>query len=246
MKSCQLVLALGMFALPGLLKAASDPVVPGITEPFLDVTLSAPVAGTVSQRRFVEGDWVKQDQVIVELDKKLEELNVTRRKLVMDTLKTDLEGTRHLFQTTKSVSKDDLDKKELEYQVAVVDYETALEQLRKRQIVAPMDGQITDIFPEVGEDCRPQEPVVRLVETRKAYLICNLEARIGHALKVGQTVPVEAEAGDASVSFNGRITYISPVVDPASGLLKIKVLLDNSDNKIRPGVAGKLRLRSTP
>jgi hypothetical protein len=31
-------------------------------------------------------------------------------------------------------------------------------------------------------------------------------------------------------------------VDPASGLLKIKVLFENPDNKIRPGVAGLLHL----
>jgi RND family efflux transporter MFP subunit len=220
-------------------------VITGITEPFLDVLLSAQASGTLRKQAFQEGDFVKKDQVILELDKTLEELAVERRKAVMDNLKTDLDGTRHLFKTTQSVSKDDLDKKELEYKVAVVDYDTALEQLKRRQIIAPMDGFISDLLLDVGEDCKPQDPMVRLVETRRCHFVCHADARAGYDLKVGQKVALEIEAGSKTVPVEGKIYYVSPVVDPASGLQKIKVLFENNDLKIRPGVPGKMRLPSS-
>lgn len=53
---------------------------------------------------------------------------------------------------------------------------------------------------------------------------------------------LEIETGLAPVAAAGKITYLSPVVDPASGLLKVKVLFDNPDNQIRPGVAGRILL----
>ncbi len=223
--------------------AQSDSGVAGITEPFLDVTVSAPVAGTVTARCFAEGDFVKKGQVILELDKALEELAVTRRKLVMETLKTDLEGTRHLFATTKSVSKDDLDKKELEYRVAEVDYRMAVEQLRRRQIMAPIDGYVTEILLEVGEDCRAQDPVLRLVDTRQCYFVANVEAKAGHGLGTGQKANLRIEAGTGPIAVAGAVTFVSPVVDPASGLLKVKILFVNPDGKFRPGVAGELQLK---
>ena len=39
-------------------------------------------------------------------------------------------------------------------------------------------------------------------------------------------------------NIGGKIVFISPVVDPASGLQKVKVLFDNAEGKIRPGVSG--------
>jgi len=223
--------------------AASEGRVAGITEPLLDVTVSVPVAGTVTARCFAEGDFVKKGQVILELDKRIEELAMTRRQLVVETLKTDLEGTRHLFSTTKSVSKDDLDKKELEYRVAEVDYQTAVEQLRRRQIVAPIDGFIAEILPEVGEDCRAQDPVVRIVDTRQCYFVANVDAKAGHGLGKDQKMALSIEAGASPTAVEGVVTFVSPIVDPASGLMKVKILFLNREGNIRPGVAGELQLK---
>ena len=36
------------------------------------------------------------------------------------------------------------------------------------------------------------------------------------------------------------ITLMTAVVDPASGLQKVKALFDNRDGKVRPGVAGRM------
>ena len=55
------------------------PLIEGITEPFLDVTLSASVAGIITAQKFREGDFVKEGDVILELDRKLEELETARR-----------------------------------------------------------------------------------------------------------------------------------------------------------------------
>src|SRR6185503_19917708 len=65
--------------------------VEGITEPFLDVTLSASVPGIITIQKFKEGDAVKEGDVIIELDKRLEELETARRKLVAENKRTDME-----------------------------------------------------------------------------------------------------------------------------------------------------------
>ena len=63
--------------------------IPGITEPFLDVTLNASVPGIISKRRFQEGDFVKAGDAIIELDQRLEELEVERRQLVVGDFGVD-------------------------------------------------------------------------------------------------------------------------------------------------------------
>src|SRR5437667_11787835 len=127
----------------------------GITEPFLDVTMSASVAGIITAQKFKEGDFVKEGDVILELDKKLEELETARRKLVMDNKKVDFEATEVLFKNTKAVSGEEREKKEVENLLSVVEHDVAPELLRRRSILGHLSGIIPEVIRRVGEACQP-------------------------------------------------------------------------------------------
>ncbi|MCI0534727.1 MAG: efflux RND transporter periplasmic adaptor subunit [Verrucomicrobiales bacterium] len=214
----------------------------GITEPFLDSTLSAPVAGIVAQRRCKEGDVIRRGDVLVELDKRLEELDVIRRKTVYDQAENEYTVTKKLFDKPNSSTPGvDVEKRKLERDVAKVEFELAEELLRRRHIAAPFDGSVAEIFLQVGEACQIQQPMVRLVDTRQCYFVSNVEAKAGHNLKPGQPVSLEIDAGrGAPVRVTGKVNFVSPVVDPASGLMKVKVVFENANGTVRPGVAGKM------
>lgn len=243
--------------------------VEGITEPLHDLVISASVPGTISKVIVKEGDFVDAGATILELEKRQEELEVERRRILseskaelnaaaaqMELLKIDLEATRKLFETSKSVSKEQLLKKELEYKQAVaehdklqlaearekIEYDMALEQLRKRMITAPQSGYVVELMRKAGEDCKAQEPLVRLVDTRQCYFVANVEARAAATLATGQKIKLELPAGRQTLSVTGEVYFVSPVVDPASGLLKIKVLFENPQGRIKPGVAGLMHL----
>src|SRR5690606_18520457 len=128
--------AIGLIALGcggvGALRAAS--LAPGITEPVRDSLLSAAAAGMVEKIHFKEGDRVERGAVIVELDQALERLEVERRLNVYESraeleaaeqrvnvLLADYESTRRLYERSQSVSRDEFEKKELEYKLAVAE-----------------------------------------------------------------------------------------------------------------------------
>jgi RND family efflux transporter MFP subunit len=225
----------------GSVNAAETITTLGLTEPILDSTLGTPVNGIVGARKFKEGDFVKRGDVLIELDKSLEELEVARREVVLEPLKADFEASKFLYEQPKSsMSKELLDKKQSDYKVALAEYELAKEQVRKRLIVAPFDGTITAIFLQVGAACQVEQPILRLVDTRRCYFVCNVEAKAGHSLRIDQKVDLEVESGPSVVLLQGTIGFVSPVVDPASGLMKVKAIFENPDGKIRPGVAGKM------
>jgi RND family efflux transporter MFP subunit len=219
----------------------------GITEPILDSIVGTPVSGILAARKFKEGDFVKKGDVIIELDKRLEELEVARREVVLEPLKTDYDAAKFLLEQPKSsVSKEIVEKKQAEYKVALAEYELAKEHANKRSIAAPFDGFIIEFFHQLGEACQvEQPPVFRLVDTRRCYFVCNVESKAGHGLRVGQRVDLEIEVGPAIASVPGTISFVSPVVDPASGLLKVKAIFENPDGKIRPGVAGRMIFKET-
>jgi len=243
--------------------------VAGITEPFEDITLNAIVEGTIAKLHFPEGATVKKGQTILELDKHLEALEASRRKLLWEskaeleaatvqtaTLKSLLASTRELYDSTQSVSKDELIRLELEYKLAVsekqrlevaevrekIEYEMALQTLARRSLRSPIHGTIIKLFLKKGESCEPTQPLVHLVDTRKCRFICNIEEWAGRTLKRGQVVDLKIKIGSQTVDKKGKVIFASPVVDPASGLLEVKAEFDNADGAVRPGISGVMIL----
>ena len=119
--------------------------VSGITEPIHEVTLSSTVSGRVAKIFYQEGEKIDKGATLLELDNKLEKLEVERRKMIweskaelksataqVNTFASLLDSTRELFESTGSVSKEELERQVLEYEVAVADKER-LENAEERE-----------------------------------------------------------------------------------------------------------------
>ena len=254
-----------IFLFSPVLVYAEGTAISGFTEPYLESRLGIAVSGNVTRIHLSEGAAVEKGQVILELDQQLEELEVQRRKQILEskaeiqsaalqaqTIKPQLNATRELFKTTGSVRREDLENQELEYALAVdelsrledaekreeIEYSIARQRLYERSLRAPFAGRIAEMLTNVGENCELDIPLVYLVNTSRGYFVANVDLGLSRQLSMGQTVELQLQAGPESISRTGEIIFISPVVDPASGLRKVKVLFDNQDGKIIIGAAG--------
>jgi RND family efflux transporter MFP subunit len=224
--------------------AASSAVYPvrALTEPVADVVLSARVPGQVSRIHFGEGDFVKSGAVLLEFEQKTELLEVQRKQVQLETLQSELDRSELLFKTSSSMPREELDRKRGEVAVARVELDQAKEMVVHRQVVAPFDGIITLLPVKVGEYCDLARPVLRLVDSREFHAVSNADpARAGH-VRVGEKLAIEMSTPGGPVMLDGTVVFVSPVVDPASGLMRLKVKFANPDNRVRPGVAGMLQV----
>ena len=245
--------------------------VSGLVYPLHDITLSAGVTGLVMQRLVEPGQRVSANQVLLMLDDRMQTIESNRRKNIFEDqselkaareraaiLVTLLEDARTIFQRTGSVSKDELLRLEAEYSAAKgrqeqleaqkqrerLDYEFAERERLQRHIVAPVAGVITKIIPQVGEWAKPGDPIVLLVDPSVAVLhlaIPHLE--IGN-LRVGSTQTVLLETGGPVTQASGKVTFISPVADPASGLVEVRITFANPQGGFKTGIKGSLQLPS--
>jgi len=240
----------------------------GLTAPVYDASLGASQPGKVKKILVEEGSPVRLGDVLIEFERANEELEVSRRKLIwknkaelesakyrLVTIEKDLEATRSLFKESRSVSEEDLEKKELEFKLAQaavrhletaeqreeIEYRMALEQLEHRRITAPADGVVMRIDIEEGEYYRQQQTMLRLVDIDQCFFTCNVAAERSHVFTIGESIPVEFDLTTGRVTRKGKVVFVSPLVDPSSGLRRIKLLLDNKDKLISPGVTGTLR-----
>jgi RND family efflux transporter MFP subunit len=218
--------------------SAAEPIeISGITRPFMDVTLGLSEAGIIHTQLVNEGDIIKKGDVILELDKNLETLEVSRREAVRDQNKMVYDSTLALSQNTKSVSKEDLEKSLAEYNVSSAEYSIAVQQLADRQLVAPFSGTVAEVLLRPGAAVAPYQSLVRVVDTSRCYFIGHTDGVSAANLHLDEPVKIQLVNGQ---TVAGKIDFISPVVDAASGLVRVKAIFENADGKIRPGLAAKM------
>lgn len=242
----------------------------GITEPYRSSTISATVPGRIQEIIRNEGDVVKKGETILILEKDEVELELSLSKLIADSkvellsaqykvnfLKQEYLATKSLYESTHSISEEEVLKKELSYKLAIaeydglkiaekkeeLEYQIAKERLNKRIIQAPFNGIVVKIHLKEGESCNALEPLVRIVDINKCRFITYMEASSSYSLSSGKEVFLKIK-GNESSEVKGKIEYISHLVDPSSGLREVKVVFDNSLSKIQPGVSGTMFLRN--
>ena len=241
----------------------------GVTEPYKSTFISSTVAGRLAHINYPEGEVVKKGYAVLYLDKAEEELEVARRKLIAEntvelqsaefqvkTLEKDYQATKMLFDSSRSVSEEELWIKELEYKKALSEIERlkmleekeklelkiAQAQLYKRKIIAPFTGKVVKINRKVGESTNALEPLVHLVDVKKCRFVTYIAANKSHDLAKGMKVNLEINGFSPRLKKEGTIEFISPVADPSSGLRELRIVFDNHDKKVKPGVNGYLVL----
>lgn len=193
------------------------------------------------------------------------EINIARERAAL--LEKEWQSTIKLRDATHSVSQEELNKKEIDYklaraeeaqlavreQIEALEYKIAQAQLERRIIRSPSDGMITRVHAQPGEICEVRQPLVAFVNASACFLVANLEPALANKLHVGGSArvrvdtPGAAERGSASssphasaVEVTGTVDSMSPVIDSASGLRRVKILLPNADGRITPGLVGTL------
>ena len=214
----------------------------GLLVPLHQANLSSRSTGLIRTMK-EEGDEVHKGDLVVGLDDDNEKLAVDSAQSVLNV------------RTSEKKQSDDLVKKGSEsvanQRIAQANYETAFIQLKQAQVAldkkyvfAPFDGVVTKRIRQPGEATDNYLPLCTLVDLSQLYLETFLPANRLRDVQPGQ--PVEITVPDLpGKKFVGKIDFISPVIDPASGDFRVKILVDNRDHALRSGL-GAAGLLSVP
>lgn len=243
----------------------------GLVYPLHDVTLSAGVAGLVMQRLVAPGQRVRMNQVLLILDDRLQVIESERRKIIFEDqselasirertaiLSTLLEDSRAVFTQTGSISKDELLRLDAEYLASKGRLEQIFEQKKRerleygsaererlqRHITAPFNGIVTKVIPQVGEWAKPGDAIILLVDSSTSVLHVAIPHKELGNIKVGSLQNIVLETGTSVTQITGRVSFVSPVADPASGLVEIKITFPNNKLDFKPGIKGHIEIQS--
>jgi len=226
----------------------------GTAEAHQTVAVRAQVTGQLTSVNFKEGDDVRKDQVLFELDRRPLEaaLQQAQANLARDTAQlTNAEAQAKRFQDLAErgiATKEQLDTSRtgvaalsatVEADRAAV--ENAEVQLQYATISAPLAGRTGTLMVHEGNLVRANDstPLVVINEVAPIYVSFAIpEARLSDLKRymANGSLRVEASPPDeGSATSNGRITFVDNAVDPTTGTIKIKAEFANSDRRLWPG-----------
>jgi membrane fusion protein (multidrug efflux system) len=197
------------------------------------VTLSAEVAGTVLRIDFESGAKVEQGTLLAQLDVRVEEAQLKAAEARADLARINVERTREL-RSRDTLAQSELDAGEAQVKQATADVEAIKAAIEKKSFRAPFSGRLGIRKVNVGQYVNAGQAIVELQTLHPIHVDFSLPQRNISDIAVGQAVAVTTD-GTTEV-FAGKVTSLDPRVDPATRNLRARATLDNTGERLRPGM----------
>lgn len=210
----------------------------GSGEAIQSVVVMPQASGTIEEILVSAGDKVTKGQVLARLD---DDEQVIARDRAQVALRSATERSQSL-SNLRSVSRLDVLDAQIAEETAKLEVSTAELNLKRREIVSPIDGVAGIVPANVGDNVTTQTAIVTIDDRSSLLVDFWAPERFATAISVGH--PVEATSiarpGDA---FTGVVHAIDNRVDPASRTLRIRARIDNPEDKLRAGMAFSVSMR---
>jgi membrane fusion protein (multidrug efflux system) len=236
----------------------------GTLDGMVNATINAQVTGYLVKQNYKEGDFVKKDQLLYEIDPRtfqaaLAQAKATKaqQQAVLKTNQLALDRIKRLLPE-KAVSVLDRDNavgavatasaQVLAAQAAV---DTAELNLGFTKIYSPISGIAGVSKTQMGDLVGPSSAnneltKVSQVDPIRAYIGLSEQQYLHFAERKQngnhEPVPLELKLANNSVyPYSGKFFFAGRAVDVSTGTIKIAALFPNKDNVLRPGMYARIR-----
>jgi multidrug efflux pump subunit AcrA (membrane-fusion protein) len=138
---------------------------------------------------------------------------------------------RHLQGLNQVTQREAIRGSQEQVAAAKAHYDSALVQASYGQIRSPINGVISDrsIYP--GEIAASGAPLVSIVDISQLVARTNVPVKEATAISVGRPARIAGPDGDLA----GKVTVVSPAVNPNTTTVEVWVQVPNPGEKLKPG-----------
>ena len=148
-------------------------------------------------------------------------------------------ASMHMAALQSAGKKQQLKSAEGQLTSAKGKYEGAAAQLGYSEIRSPINGVVTDRPTYPGETPPPGVPMLTVMDTSSVIAKAHIPQDQAAQLKPGNTATMK---GPGDVEAEGKVTLVSPALDPNSTTVEVWVEAANADRRLRPGSSVTLEM----
>ncbi len=149
-----------------------------------------------------------------------------RLKLTVEKSQLEVEQAQHEFEITAETQR-----------IKKNDYDMAMEDVRRRQVVSSLDGVVVQVNRRRGEWVEPGDKVMRILGTNPLRAEGFVKADDLEQELQDRPVTLQVKLpGGAVAKFPGRVVFIDPEIDAVNAQVRVWAEVKNDDLKLRPGM----------
>jgi len=198
------------------------------------VTVSADLPGTVDKINFDSGKWVKEGEVLVQLDTRQERAQLAAMQAQQDLAKINYDRMKQLVNEGV-ISRQDYDKAMADQRQTEANTAEIKATIDRKTIRAPFSGVLGIRQVNLGQYLAAGNAIVPLQSLDPIYVNFNVPQQVVGRMQPGRTVRITSD-NVAGASFTGRVNAIDSVVDQSTRNVQVQAILSNPGGKLRPGM----------
>jgi membrane fusion protein (multidrug efflux system) len=200
----------------------------------------AKVGGVVTEIMVEEGQYVKEGDVLAKLDDEKIAVQLAQAKAALDKLRTSYERNVDLHKQSL-ISTEVFQQSKYDYESQKANYELADLEYKYTTIRTPISGVVAERLIKVGNMVLPNQAVFRVAGLDPLIAVLHVPERQLGKLRAGLPAQLMVDAG-SSEPFTGSIKRISPVIDPATGTVKVTVEVRDPSRRLKPGMFARINI----
>ena len=240
----------------------------GRIEAVESVALQPRVSGYIDKIHFTEGAVVAEGDLLVSIDDREFRANVAAQRADVVRAETRLElavkesARAEKLVAAKAISAEEFDQRTGEARQAEADLRAAKAALRRAEldleftrVTAPIAGRVGEALIERGNLVSPGESTLTTLVSidpvhvvfegdERIYLKYQAQAAAGERPS-SRDAPNPVHVGlaaDQDYPFRGHMDFVDNQVDPATGTIRGRAIIDNPDGYLIPGLFARVRL----
>jgi HlyD family secretion protein len=138
---------------------------------------------------------------------------------------------RHFESFQKVSEREQVKSSQAQLEAAKAHYGGSQAQLSYAEIHSPINGVIADrpVYP--GEMANSGSAVISIVDISQVIARANIPVKEAAAIQTGRPATISGTSGDVP----GKVTVVSPAVDPSTTTVEVWVQAKNPGDRLKPG-----------
>ncbi|MBI1393208.1 MAG: efflux RND transporter periplasmic adaptor subunit [Alphaproteobacteria bacterium] len=213
----------------------------GRTKAIRTVSVKAETNGVVAETPAVEGDVVKEGDVLCRLRVDARQAALAEARAAQKRARLDFDAASKLadegFRSDTSVAalRAALD-------LANASVERAELDLDRIDITAPFDGAFNERLAEVGDFLRVGDPCGVVIQQSPVLIVGGISEKDVAKLKVGDRGVARLATGE---TVEGKVRFVAAAADPATRTFDVELEVSNEEGAVRDGVTADFEVYAT-
>lgn len=235
----------------------------GVLSPKNVVHLASMIPGEVLEVPVQIGDVISEDDLIYVLDKENVERGVRNAKLSLEAAQHQVESMEDQnelavksFERMKALyenpngsavsqaqyeqaelgaSKAGVEAARVQLSQAKIGLEQSQDQLADADLKSPIDGVVSALKIEEGQTVGTGQHVASVINMDQVYVDIQVAENVIGSLNEGDQIAGRVPAVSAQ-TIMGTVDFVSPAADLQTRLFPVRIVFDNADHTIKPGM----------